>query len=497
VRARITGTVALLVAVSLAVAGVLVYVIERERLTDRAVAAAEQELDEFSRLEEGRDPDTGQPFDSVSAMLRLFLERNVPGDEELLIGWVVGGERLVPPGQAPLVDEPAFLDATRPLVSEGGSASLDLPSYGELLVVTQPVRVRGSDEAGALVVVIRVDDTRAGLDATMRTYAVVALIALLVATGVAFWLTGQLLAPLRRLRRTADGIGETDLSLRLPVTGNDDITALTRTVNSMLDRLEAAFAGQRRFLDDAGHELRTPLTVLRGHLELLDASNPEDVEETRALLTDEVDRMSRLVGDLILLAKSDRPDFLAPAPVRLDVLTDDLLAKAAALGEREWRVDARAGDEVVADAQRLTQAVLALCDNAVKHTRPGDVVAVGSAVRDGQVVLWVRDTGPGVREEDHERVFQRFGRSRLAPGDEGFGLGLSIVAAIAAAHGGAAGLVDPTAQGHPTGACFEVSVPVVRPDPASTRTDPLAPSAPSAPSDRTSTHTEEQPWPGS
>ena len=80
----------------------------------------------------------------------------------------------------------------------------------------------------------------------------------------------------------------------------------------MLDRLEAAFVGQRQFLDDAGHELKTPLTVLRGHLELLDAGSPEEVAETRALLLDEIDRMSRLVGDLILLAKSDRPDFLTP-----------------------------------------------------------------------------------------------------------------------------------------------------------------------------------------
>ena len=90
----------------------------------------------------------------------------------------------------------------------------------------------------------------------------------------AAWQSGRLLAPLRTLRETADEITETDLSRRLPVTGNDDITALTRTVNGMLDRLEAAFVGQRQFLDDAGHELKTPLTVLRGHLELLDVGRP-------------------------------------------------------------------------------------------------------------------------------------------------------------------------------------------------------------------------------
>ena len=115
---------------------------------------------------------------------------------------------------------------------------------------------------------------------------------------------------MRTLRTTADRIGATDLSQRLPVTGNDDITALTLTVNGMLDRLESAFVSQRQFLDDAGHELGTPLTVLSGNLELLDSARAEEVEATRQLLLDEVRRMARLTRDLILLAKSERPDFL-------------------------------------------------------------------------------------------------------------------------------------------------------------------------------------------
>ena len=137
----------------------------------------------------------------------------------------------------------------------------------------------------------------------------------------------------------------------------------------MLARLEAAFVGQRQFLDDVGHELKTPLTVLRGHLELLDHEDPAEVAQTRALLLDEIDRMSRLVGDLILLAKSGRPDFLAPQPVSLERLTHTLLAKARGLADRAWRLDG-AGEAIAAmDEQRITQAVLALADNAVKHTR--------------------------------------------------------------------------------------------------------------------------------
>nr|WP_232523723.1 HAMP domain-containing sensor histidine kinase [Nocardioides sp. MAH-18] len=276
----------------------------------------------------------------------------------------------------------------------------------------------------------------------MRTYAIVALLVLLLVTAAAFWLSGRLLAPLRTLRETADDITETDLSQRLPVTGNDDITALTRTFNGMLDRLEAAFVGQRQFLDDAGHELKTPLTVLRGHLELLDPDNPDDVAETRLLLLDEIDRMARLVGDLILLAKSDRPDFLRPRQVDVGALTADVVAKARGLGDREWIVDAVADAEVEADEQRLTQALLQLADNAVKHTAPGDPVAIGSATTGADVRIWVRDTGPGVPAADRQLIFERFGRSAVPPGDEGFGLGLSIVGAIVRAHGGTVAVED-------------------------------------------------------
>ena len=237
--------------------------------------------------------------------------------------------------------------------------------------------------------------------------------------------------------------------------GNDDITALTRTFNAMLARLEAAFVGQRQFLDDAGHELKTPLTVLQGHLELMDVDDPREVAETRQLLLDEVDRMSRLVGDLILLAKSDRPDFLTTAPVSLERLTHTLLSKARGLADRAWVLDAAGEAVVVLDEQRVTQAVLQLADNAVKHTGDGDEVAIGSSVGADGVRIWVRDTGPGVPEADREHVFERFGRSVVGPGDEGFGLGLSIVKAIVDAHHGRVE-VDPH---HSPGARVVITLP--------------------------------------
>ena len=111
------------------------------------------------------------------------------------------------------------------------------------------------------------------------------------------------------LADTARSISETDLTRRIPVSGRDEIAELARTFNAMLDRLEAAFATQRAFVSDASHELRTPITIVRGHLELL-GDDPQERRETIALVTDELDRMSRFVDDLLLLAKAERDDFL-------------------------------------------------------------------------------------------------------------------------------------------------------------------------------------------
>jgi two-component system OmpR family sensor kinase len=443
---RITATVALLVLLGLAVAGVVVYTIEAHRLDQQVAARSDQEFAELRKLQEVRK------FGSPEAMVRLFMERNVPDDDELLIGWWDDGVRAQSPRWNAISKSTWLTDTVRPLLATNGTTRVD-SEFGELEIGVQ--KVQQGDATGALVVVTILDRSRGGLHETMRTYAIVAGLVLLLVTAVAAWVSGRLLSPLRTLRETADEIGETDLSQRLPVTGNDDLTALTRTFNRMLDRLEGAFVGQRQFLDDAGHELRTPLTVLRGHLELLDTGSPQEIAETRELLLDETDRMSRLVGDLILLAKSDRPDFLRVRPVDLQQLTTDLVAKARGLGDREWTLDESADTKILGDEQRLTQAVLQLADNAVKHTRAGDAVAIGSSYDGKTARLWVRDTGPGVPPEDRAHIFERFGRSAVPPDDEGFGLGLSIVGAIAQAHGGTVTVED----ADPPGARFVITLP--------------------------------------
>ncbi|MDP3894500.1 HAMP domain-containing sensor histidine kinase [Nocardioides sp.] len=448
VRTRITLVIAVLTTVSMSASGVLVYALESARIERQVHQQIDQEILEFRELQQrGQDPETGEPFDDVERLLTTFLERNIPDDDEMLVAYTSGAPQNRTRNRygQEVLDEAAYQSAIAALRDEGGTRKFRSAQFGEVWVTVVPVR--NNRTQGLLAIINFLDDEHIELNRTMGTYAIVALLSLGLITLLAGLQSGRLLAPLRTLRETASDISTTDLSRRIPEVGNDDITALTHTINVMLDRLEAGFEAQRQFLDDAGHELKTPLTVLGGHLELIDPSSPDEVAETRALLLDEVDRMTRLVSDLILLAKSRRPDFLAPRAVGLAQLTHTVLAKARALGQRDWRLDATGDAVVEMDEQRITQALLQLADNAVKHTSDGDSIWVGSSY-DGRVVtLWVRDPGHGVAPADRAQIFERFGRSNVRAGDEGFGLGLSIVRAIAEAHGGSATVEDATPRG--------------------------------------------------
>lgn len=468
-RTRITATVATLVLVVMVACGVIIYALESARVDGLARAQADQEIAEFRRLQaDGIDPRTARPFASAEDLLGVFLSRNVPASDELLIGWVDGRARFVSAGRhGGLAQDPLLVETVAELRPSGSERTIDT-RYGEVLVTVQPVDESTGRQA-ALVVTTFMDDARAELHALVRTYAVVSLLSLAAIVAVAAWVAGRLLSPLRRLNETARAVSASDLAARLPVSGNDDITDLTITANEMLDRLESAFAVQRQFLDDAGHELKTPLTVMRGHLELLDHSDPDDLAETRELLLDEVDRMSRLVGDLTLLAKSRRPDFVVPSRVDLTTLTHAVLAKARALAERDWRLDGVAEGTALLDEQRITQALLQLADNAVKHTDPGQEVAVGSARREDGILLWVRDTGDGIDPDQREQVLARFGRATVRPGDDGFGLGLSIVEAIAGAHGGSVVIRDAAPRGTFVGLTVPDPIPAHHPTSTTTK----------------------------
>lgn len=455
VRTRLTVVITLLTMAAMTGAGTLVYVLESRQIEARTTDEVNQELAEFRRLQGGVDPVTGEPFTDARSLLELYLRRNVPPSGEMLVTYVDGNlfEWTRHQNATRLLADVSYQNTVRPMMRSGGSGRLNVPGVGEVWVSVIPVSNAAS--RGGLAVISFVQQQRDELYGTMRTYVVVALLSLGMIVAIAALQAGRLLSPLRMLQVTAAEISATDLSRRIPEQGNDDVTRLTETFNEMLARLEDGIEAQRRFLDDAGHELRTPLTVLQGHLELADPNDADDVARTRDLLLDETSRMSRLVEDLIILAKTRRPDFLNLTQVHVGELTREVLAKAQPIADRQWQVDSTAAIEIEADGQRITQALLQLIDNAVKHTRFGDVIAVGSAYADGAVTCWVRDSGPGVPAADAERIFERFGRSTLPPDDAGFGLGLSIVRAIAKAHGGEVSLQ----QEEPHGARFTLIIP--------------------------------------
>jgi two-component system OmpR family sensor kinase len=449
-------------ALGLAVSWVVTDTIQTQAVLDRIDGELTQEAREFGVLaEQGVDPETGEPFTGVEQLLRVAIERNVPGPDEMLVTYVADVPQLYAPQWArPVVDDPQLVDLVTSIPADATTAeeATIMTERGQMHVAAVPVRVEGSDEYGTYVIGIGTDRALAQQNEMRRTYILVSA-GTLVLIGVVGWVVaGRLLRRLTSLATTAQQVGGDDLSRRAPVTGHDDVATLGRAFNTMLDRVAAAFAAQRQFLDDAGHELRTPLTVLRGHLELLDPDDADDVAETRALLLDETERMSRIVEDLVLLAKADRPDFVRDGVVDLGRLTDDLLDKARALGDRHWRVDARAEAEVTGDEQRLTQAVLQLADNAVKYTPPGTTVAVGSVVVDGTARLWLRDEGPGVPAADRDRIFDRFVRVDAPSEVRGSGIGLAIVAAIAHGHDGRV-TAGPGAPDGVTGLRVELSWP--------------------------------------
>ncbi len=349
----------------------------------------------------------------------------------------------------------------------GAAGSARVPVSGEVSTSEGPARyvavpVEGvGGTHGVLVAGALLGPARAEVESAVRIAIGVSIVVMLLASLFIWLAAGRAIAPLQALARAARSITESDLSRRINVRGSDEIAQLGRTFNEMLDRLDIAFASQRAFMADVSHELRTPITVIRGHLETL-GDDPQERHEAIAIVEDELDRMSRLVDELLVLARSSRPDFLRVEPLDLDLLTHDLFAKASRLGDRDWRFDRTGVGLVQGDRQRLTQAVMNLAENAVHQTREGDEIAVGSEIADDEARLWVRDSGPGIHPAEAERIFERF-----AGGDrsDGAGLGLAIVRAVAEAHGGRVELDSAVGEG----ATFTIVIPAEQSESAPAR----------------------------
>lgn len=446
-RSRIVGWMLLLVGAVLAAPTVGITVVWQAQLDNQVDEQLQRKVHELRYFASTRtDNVTGLPYRDGALLLTEFLTETLPSRDETFFSIVDGQADRRSATLPPLrLDTDPSVVRMLSTVKPPHTGWLDT-KVGKVRYGVVQVKVTG-DERDVRLVVVEFRDRKLNEERRVAKMLMLTAFGALVCAGLASWLVaGRILAPIRLVRQTAARIGESDLTQRLDVRGDDDVAALAHTFNHMLDRLERAFTTQRRFLDEVGHELRTPITVVRGHLELMEDGPDDSSHMTRALLVDELDRMSRIVDDLLLLAKAERPDFLTVGETNLTDLIVDVVAKARALGHRHWRVAAVSEATVLVDGQRLTQGLIQLAANAVRHTLDGDLIEMGSAVREGRVLLWVRDTGPGVGPVDRDRIFGRFvqaGRvASPAQAGTGIGLGLAIVREIAEGHGGTAWVED-------------------------------------------------------
>lgn len=445
VRARILAAVIGLAALALVVAGYTAFIIQQLQVEERIDSELEADAEQFRVLHEvGVDPGTGEGFASPADLVRTAMERIIPTRNEGILGMVGGEVRYTSPVSPVALEEDAELVSAlgEYAVSQRASFTTIDTSTTSYRVAVVPVHAGevpadaedGGNEVAAFVLAYDSAAEKAVFAEGFLIYAAVAVVSLIVVGLVGWLVAGRLLHPVRVLATRARRIGREDISERIPVSGGDDLAEMTRSVNTMLDRLEGAFRAQEQLVHDVSHELRTPLTIVRGHLEVLDVGDQQDVVSTRELTLDELQRMNRVIDDLTTLAQADHPEFVHLKKVELGNLTDEVYDKARGLGDRRWLVDARADEPAVLDRERVTQAWLQLAANAVKFSPPGSVITMGSSVQEGMIRLSVRDQGHGVAEDDMERIFGRFERTDVSMA--GSGLGLPIVKAIASAHGG-------------------------------------------------------------
>jgi two-component system OmpR family sensor kinase len=349
------------------------------------------------------------------------------------------------------------------VTSRDGYATLALPDVGELRVLKRSLRLRGGLRVtvGVGEPLVAVAHAQAGV---ARAFVLAGVLALAGALLAAYLIGGRVSRPLRRVAAIAARVDAGDLHPRIHDVGGQgyEVRVLADAFNHMLDRLTEAFAGQRAFVADASHELRTPLTVIRGQLEVLAgqrAPSAQEVHRVEQLVQAEIARMTRLVDDLLLLAKSEQTEFLRVEPIELAGFVAELWDGASLIAARRFELGPVPEGTLRADPDRLAQALRNLIDNAIEHTAPGDglVRLRVTPLPGGRVRFTVEDDGPGIDPGQRERVFDRLHRTDAARdrASGGAGLGLAIVRAIAEAHGGSV-----VSRGSPqAGALFELELP--------------------------------------
>jgi two-component system OmpR family sensor kinase len=483
-RSRITLLVVGVVAFCLLASFVAVYRGTASRLEQSTDHGLREDMAELRRsipdgaradvIRRARDYIARQPFRATTHVMFVVAPGHAPVTNEPELLNTAGGDT----DDTPAERHEEAVDARAVLQAPAGFSRLRLPGVG-------PVRVlvaiqSGGDGTVHFGVAEPVQPTERATDTVSRAFLLAGALGMAAALLGALLVASRIAAPLRRMARIAARVDAGELSPRMELGGShDEIRGLARSFDQMLDRLEDAFARQSAFVADASHELRTPLTIVRGQLEVLamnERPSAQDVRHVEAIVLPEIDRMSRLVDDLVLLAHAADEDLLRREPIDLPEFLTGLCDGLRPTADRRLELSPVPPIVVDADPDRLAQALRNLVRNAFVHTERGGLVRLSVQERGDRVRLMVDDDGPGVPAEDRERIFDRFARLDAARGRDrgGAGLGLSIVRAITQAHDGDVA-VERSPEG---GARFVVDLPrLARPQ---TRTAPGDRSAPAS-----------------
>ncbi|NJK61929.1 MAG: HAMP domain-containing protein [Synechococcaceae cyanobacterium SM2_3_1] len=314
-------------------------------------------------------------------MIDNFFQEELPEDDVFLIAVIheefyASSPIALPTPLRP--DSAIFRQLIDLTVSEQEMLHTWESDIGGIITLSKAIHIQ-EERVGMMVLA----HTTAGEQAEVEVAMFVLLKVLLAMFPVALllgWIgSGRILEPLRVLAATAERISDKDLNQRISSQGRGEMAEVVRAFNNMLERLEKAFQSQRRFIDDASHELRTPITIIQGHIDLM-GSDPEEQQEVLALVQDELNRMDRLVSDLLTLAQLNRSSFLKVTSVEISILTLELFHKAKVLGAQHWHLASSAKGTIWLDRHLFTQAVINLARNAAQHTPDGQDIILGSEI---------------------------------------------------------------------------------------------------------------------
>jgi heavy metal sensor kinase len=372
------------------------------------------------------------------------------------------GIRVVDPDGRPLLERGVFEQRAIPLPTDFRALAasrriveIDVGESFPYAVITAPI------EHGYVEVAVSTRRFLRGIRDLRNSFLQV-LPAALLATGVlGWWLARSSLAPISRMTEAARRISASQLDERIPTSGaRDELDALALTLNAMMERVGAGVERIRSFSSTAAHQLRTPLSLLRSRLEIASLSE-RDPEADQALLSGalrDVERLGDAVRGMLRLSDSEgglRPEQRRPVELRplLEEVVDFFEPVASEKG-LDLRLSAEGEARVVGDVDWLRELFSNLVDNAVKYTPPGGRVEVALASRGGEVEVAVHDTGPGIPDRDHARVFERFERGAAGADVQGVGLGLTIAREIALTHGGSIRVASRPGKGSVFTACL-------------------------------------------